>query len=242
MAKRKQAPAWRGAYLRALRRTGNSALAALQAGVDRTTIYYQRDRDPRFAAQREAARAKGKAAAAAGRKPPRGKVSVKLVLRNSRRGPKYVRAAEGRWSDEVEDGFLAALERTGCIRWAAAAVEMSTATIYYRHRRYPDFARRMAAAEARAKDSIPGYLTAATIASFDPEIEGEGLLPVNVDQAIAIAKLKCGPGAGGARDAVPEPTIEEVRDEIMRRIAAIRRHRAKAAGEGSNPPPLDGEG
>jgi hypothetical protein len=229
MAKRKRVPAWRKAFLGVLRRTGNIRLAALQAGADKGTAYAHRARDPGFAARWDAARAKGKAAAAAGRKAPLGKVSVELVLRNSKRGPKYVRAAEGRWSPAIEDRFLAALERTGCIRWAAAAAEMSTTTIYYRRRRYPDLAARMAAAEARAKDSIPGYLTAATIASFDPEIEGEGLPPVNVDQAIAIVKLKCGPGSAGGRDAVPEPPIEEVRASIMRKLDAIEAHERKQA-------------
>jgi hypothetical protein len=240
VAKKKTAsPAWRKRFLGVLGRTGNAKLAALEAGVDKGSAYYHRNRDARFAGQWDAAKAKGKAAAAAGKKTRPGKVSVELVLQDRKDGPKYVRAAEGRWCQAVEDAFFAALERTGCLRWAAAAAGVSTNTIHYRRRRYPDFAARCTAAEARAKERIPAILTAATIASFDPEIDGAGLPLVNVDQAIAIARLKCGEGAGRrrSRHARPEPTIEEVRDEVLRRIAAIRRHREKGEGDGDTPPP-----
>ncbi|HKR25464.1 MAG TPA: hypothetical protein VJS15_09410, partial [Allosphingosinicella sp.] len=89
---------------------------------------------------------------------------------------------------------------------------------------------------AVARERIPALLSAATIAAFDPEIEDEGLPKVNVDQAIAIARLKCGGGGGGAggrrgRWIRKEPSSEEVRDEVLRRIAAIKAHRQKGGGE-----------
>jgi hypothetical protein len=200
MGKKKtgKAPAWRRKFLCALRRTGNVKLAALHGAVDKTSAYDHRKRDPDFKARWEAAAAKGKAAAAAGKKARLPKVAVELVLRDGKNGPKYVRAADGRWCEAAEKAFFAGLERTGCTRWAAAEAGVSTRTIYYRRAHYPGFAARCAAAEARAKERIPAILTAAAIAAFDPEIEGEDLPPVNVDQAIQIARLKCGEGRDGA--------------------------------------------
>lgn len=233
MAKRQKVAAWRRRFLWVLGRTGNVELAALHAGVDKTTAYNHRNGDPRFAARWDAARAKGKAAAAAGKAARLGKASVELVLRDGKTGPAYVRAAEGRWCAAVEEAFFAALARTACVRWAAAAAAISTAALYSRRAKYADFAARWDAIVARAKTRIPELLTAATIASLDPEIDEADLPRVTIDQAIAIARLKCGPGGGGrGRDAAPEPSIEEVRDEVLRRIAAIRRHREKGKSGG----------
>jgi hypothetical protein len=232
--------------LRALARSGNVGLAALEAGFDKSSAYYHRKRERDFARRWDAAKAKGKAAAATGKRARQGKIAVELVLRNGKDGPKYVRAAMGRWNDDVEAVFLAALERTGCIRWAAAAAGFSTRTIYYRRAHYPDFAERCDAAEARARQRIPAILTAATIATFDPEIDGESLPPVSIDQAIAIARLKCSSGGAGAGGGPRggyirrEPSIEEVRDEVIRRIAAIRRHREQGGGGEEEQPPLPG--
>jgi hypothetical protein len=229
MAKRKTAKEW-WEFLRALARTGNVRAAAAAAGMDVGTAYDRRIKDEGFAARFDAARAKGKAAAAAGKARLKKAAGHELVLRRSKHGDKLVRASPDRWSAKVEATFLAELRRTGCVRWAAAACGLSRNALYYRRKTYPDFAERWAAAEAAAKARIPALLTAATIASLDPEVEGEDLPRVNVDQAIAIARLKCGDGRAGRRGARPEPSIEAVRDEVLQRLAAIRRHRGKEQG------------
>jgi hypothetical protein len=210
------------------------------SGWRRGTAYDRRIKDDAFAARMEAARAKGKARAAAGKARLKRAAGQELVLRRTKHGDKLVRAAPGRWCAKAEAIFLAELRRTGCVRWAAAACGLSRTTLYNRRKAYPDFAARWAAAEAEAKERIPALLTAATIASLDPEVEGKDLPRVNVDQAIAIARLKCGDGAAGRRrrSAPPEPSIEAVRDEVLGRLAAIRRHREK----GGDSPPLDGSG
>jgi hypothetical protein len=244
MAKQKTAKDWRD-LLGALRRTGNVRLAAREAGMDPGTAYDQRIKNDKFAARFDAARAKGKAAAAAGKARLRKAASQELVLRRTRHGDQLVRASPGRWCAKAEAIFLAELRRTGCVRWAAAACGLSTNTLYYRRKTYPAFAALWAAAEAEAKERIPALLSAATIASLDPEVAGEDLPKVNVDQAIAIARLKYSDGAGGRRrrSARPERPIEAVRDEVLRRLAAIRRHREKGEdGDPGNPPPLDGSG
>lgn len=232
MAKRKTAAAWR-AFLAALRRSGNVRAAAAAAGMDVGTAYDRRIKDEGFAARMDAARAKGRAAAAAGTARLKQAAGIELVLRRTKDGDKLVRASPDRWSAKAEATFLAELRRTGCVRWAAAACGLSTTALYNRRRTYPEFAALWAAAEAEAKARIPALLSAATIASLDPEVEGEDLPKVNVDQAIAIARLKCGDGAAGRRrrGARPERPIEEVRASIMRKLDAIEAHEKKQAAK-----------
>ena len=128
------------------------------------------------------------------------------MLRRSKHGDKLVRAAPGRWSERTEEIFFAELGRTGCVKAAAKAAGISTNALYYRREKYPEFAARWAEVEAKAGQRISGLLTAATIASLDPEEagrgkrRGRGALPkVNVDQAIRIAALKGRESGGEAR-------------------------------------------
>lgn len=230
MAKRKTAGHWK-AFLRWLARTGNARLAARHAGMNVATAYDKRIRDDAFAARWAAAVAEARA------RPPSRKAMAKegreVVLRRGKHGDKLVAAGPGRWNAKVEHSFRAALRRTGCVRSAARACGLSTTALYNRRSNYPEFAAAWAADEAFAKERIPALLSAATIASLDPEIDDKDLPRVNVDQAIAIARLKCREGGAArkrSRYAPREPTIEEVRDEVLRRIAAIRRHREKGAG------------
>jgi hypothetical protein len=74
----------------------------------------------------------------------------------------------------------------------------------------------------------------AGIAAFDPGAAVGDVPRVSVAEAIAILRLKgpptsLGTGAPGAglagKPATEEPSIEAVRDEIEKRLAAIRKHR-----------------
>lgn len=249
MAGGRKAPRWRGAFLRGLRRSGNVAAAARAAGVHKSTAYLRRQADAGFAAQWDAAAAAGKAAvgaegkAAAGSKgkaaaakrprhrppggpPPRGERGEEWVLRDSKNGAQLVRAGPGRWSPAIEQAFLADYAQSGSIRRAARAAGVSATIIHYRKRRYPGFAAACAAAEARATERLHGLVTAAGIASFDPDLAEAELPKVSVAEAIAILRLK-GSGAARGRGGAPLalPSIEQVRAEVVGRIAAIRRHR-----------------
>jgi len=242
MAKRKTAAAW-GVFLRALARTGNARAAAAEAGMDVGTAYDRRIRDAGFFAKWVEAVAKAKAVAAKKARPlhhashgPPPRSGEELIVRRTKHGDKLVRAGAGRWNAKVEAIFLAGLRRTGCVRWAAQACGLSTNALYNRRGIYADFAARWAAAEGEAKERIPALLSAAAIASFDPDVEDEDLPRVTIDQAIAIARLKCSGGAARGH-AIEEPPIEAVRDEVLRRIAAIRKHREKGADEEETPPP-----
>ncbi|HYI63510.1 MAG TPA: hypothetical protein VEW71_01355 [Allosphingosinicella sp.] len=246
MAKRLKASIWRKAFLRALARTGNVRVAAAEAGVDAGTAYDHRIKDPAFAGKWAAARAKAKAIAAKRRRPLHhpadgrpSRSGAELVLRRSKHGDKMVRAAEGRWCARTEEAFFAELGRTGCVRAAARAAGISTNALYYRRDKYPDFAEQWRAVEEAAARRLPGLLRAAGIASLDPEVEARGLPRINVDQAIAISRLKSGGGEdrrgrdmrGGILLCKPAASREELVEDLLKKLKAlgIRRRRLKLA-------------
>jgi len=241
MAKRKTAAQWRE-FLRALGRTGNARVAAREAGMDVATAYDRRIKDDRFAALWDAALARGKARAAAGKARLKKAVGTELVVRKTRNGTHLMRVAPGRWCAKTETTFLAELRRTGCVRRAAAACGLSTNALYYRRKTYAGFAALWAAAEASATERIPALLAAATIASLDPEIEGEDLPKVNVDQAIAISRLKGGGGdaerrrgggRGGIRLTKPPLSEEELRADLASKLKVLgKRLRMKKVAQG----------
>ena len=114
------------------------------------------------------------------------------MLRRTKHGDKLVRASPGRWSRRTEESFLDGLEACGCVRTAARAAGISTATCYERRKHYPEFAARWDERAGRAGTQLPGLLDAAAVESMSPAPEGakrrgRARLPaVSVDQAIRI--------------------------------------------------------
>jgi len=261
MTKRKKAAAWRARFLRALARLGNVRAAAEAAGVDHTTAYGLRKRDAGFAAKWEEARAKAQEAppppcrrrllrAGSGSRhapgmprrlhpPPR--AGEELIARYSKRhGVQMVRVGPGRWSPKVEAVYLAHLRTTGCLRRAAAGVGFSTTAVDYRRKRYPAFAAQCDAALEESFVQLRSFVAAAGIASFDPFPEplpeGVELPKVTVAEAISILRLKGASGAPGTgptgrRHMPEEPSIEEVRQNILRKLDAIEAHERRQAGD-----------
>lgn len=228
MAKRKTAGQWR-TLLRWLARTGNARLAARHAGMVVDTAYDRRNRDDAFALKWAAAVEEARQRGPSRRK---GRADQDLVVRASKRGDQLVAAAPGRWSARKEAIFLAELRRTGNLRRSAEACGLSKNALDYRRNTHPDFAARWDRMLAEAKQRIPDLLNAAAIASLDPDAADDDLPLVDVKDAIAICRMRgWGDGEGKrGRAARPEPTVEGVRDEVLRRIAAIRRHREEGKG------------
>ena len=144
-----------------------------------------------------------------------------------------VKAGKGRWSDRAEAMFLAELGVTGCVRRAARAAGFSTTALYARRKAHPDFADRWDEASAAAETYLRSLVLGAGIAAFDPFAEAEGEVEgarprVTVAEAISILRLRgssSATGGGGlGRHSPEEPSIEEVRDEVLQRLAAIRAH------------------
>ena len=95
----------------------------------------------------------------------------------------------------------------------------------------------------KSEPRLPEMLTAAAIAGLDPGAAGLNLARADIDQAIAICKMRgwgMAERPGRARPPIRvEPTIEEVRADVERRLAALRRQRR---GGGPCPPSPGGEG
>ena len=252
MTRKTKAPPWRRGFLRVLARTGNVKLSAREAGVDHSTAYYHRKTDARFAAAWGEALKKAESGLRGinGNRPSprpspasgRGSKAGELIVRQSKRhGAQLVRVGAGRWNGAAERAFFGELGRTACVRRAAEACGFSTTALYKRRDKYADFAGRWDAVEEAAKARILSYLVSATIATFDPELAGEGLPRVSVSEGIAIYRLK-GPGSAlgsgakpGLRYGPPAASIEEVRANILRKLDAIEAHEKKKVDPGSSP-------
>jgi hypothetical protein len=169
-----------------------------------------------------------------------------LVVRyNKREGTQLVRAGVGRWSNLVEARFTSALEATGNVRAAAAAAGVTTTALYNRRKRYPLLEAQWAAAREAGCRTVSLMLIDAAEAALDPDLDAAalGLPEVSVTEALAILRLHRfeEPGAPthagersasrARRQAIEDMPLEAVRDEILRRLDAIRAHEARRPGE-----------
>jgi hypothetical protein len=255
--KKRAGAGWRRRFLAGLARTANARLAAEMAGVDHTSAYQLRERDPGFAAAWLRARDWGRARVAAEGRPahPGGRPSDSrkeealtaspvpeapppapaLVVRPSRReGGQVVRAGEGRWTQAAEELFLAELAATANVRAAARAADFSTTAVYARRMRDPGFAARWDEARAQGEARIDLHLIHAVDRALDPEtVAAADARPApSIAEAIQIARMfrSAGRGGGSARAgaAAPRPrAAEEARATILARIAALERHRGR---------------
>jgi hypothetical protein len=251
-------------------RTANARLSAAIAGVDHSTAYQLRGSDPVFASAwlrardwgRERVKAEGRPVFRDGRPrdskqdqgrgapapaeplDPRG-----WTVRQSRRdGARIVRAGEGRMSDQDIEAFIGHLDAGHGIGRSAALAGFSTTAFYNRRKNYPDLAERWDRAKAGGIarneilliDSLPLALDPAEAAGTD------GSLPVpTIAEAIRIVALFRAKERGGGsrrRWEAEAPPIEQVKDEILRRLAAMRAHRErtdekKGSGAAAAPPP-----
>ena len=241
---------WRVRFLAGLARCANARLAAQMAGVDHSTAYLLRLRDPGFAAAwlrardwgRARVEAEGRAVHSGGR--PRGGRMAEpadprplVVRRSANAGAQLVRAGEGRWNPAAEEKYFDFLGAGHGIRRSANEAGFSAAAVYKRRDADPLFRARWDEARGHGRLRNETLLEDSVQWALDPEaIERIETLPVpTIREAIQIVRMgKPGGGAGGAESGgrAPvrrEPSIEQVRDEIVERLAALRRQRAGKA-------------
>jgi hypothetical protein len=240
MARSHTAPAWRRAFLRELARGGSVALAAGKVGIDRSSAYQARERNAAFAASWERALATARAGLAGDAPAALPRLRGDEVVRASKAGkPCVVRAGHGRWSVAGERAFLAALSASANVKAAARAAGVSAVAVYNRRRQWPAFAAAWDAAKAEGYVRLEMALIHAANATLDPEpeVEEAGEAPeVSVAEAMNLLKLHRASQQGGRAQRYgwrrQAPDIEEVRAEILRRVAAIKRARG-ARGQGA---------
>jgi hypothetical protein len=221
------APAWRRAFLRELARSGSVALAAEKCGIDRSSAYQARGKNPAFAASWDralaAARERLSASPAPAQAHPQplpqagGESAVPLppagggrggpklrgdqVVRASKAGrPCIARVGPGRWSAKSERAFLAELTATANVRAAARAAGVSTQAAYNRRRLWPAFAEEWRQALAEGYVRIETLLIHAATTTLDPEPPAEETreAPImSVEQAMNLFKLHRASVQGG---------------------------------------------
>jgi hypothetical protein len=241
--------AWRARFLAALARCANARLAAAMAGIDHSTAYALRGRDAGFAAAwlrardwgRQRLKAAGRPPFAGGRPRPEPGAGARerdeadarpLVVRVSKNGgTQLVRAGAGRWTPEAEAQFFALLAAGHGIRRSAAMTGFSSAAVYKRRLGDAAFAARWEEARAHGRERNEMLLADSVQWTLDPEaIEvAEDLPKPTIGEAIRIVLMNRPRGEGGGRrgrmPARRERSIEEVRDSILTRVAALRRQR-----------------
>ena len=164
--------------------------------------------------------------------------------------PCVVRAGPGRWSVRAERAFLDTLAATANVTAAAQAAGVSTMAAYKRRRQWPGFAAAWRAAQDEGWERIEGLLIQAATATLDPDGAAAGAGAsggaeaepgMTVEQAMKLWFHHTGRASAGGRARRDgwrrgEPEIEEVRAEIARKLAAIRKARgAKGRGDGVDP-------
>lgn len=235
---------WRKRFLGAMARTANAGLSAQMAGVDKTTAFGLRKRDPGFAADwvrardwgRARVKAEGRPVHACGR-PRRAEEAPSdaraLIVRLSKReGAQIVRAGEGRWSPAVEADFFAWLAAGFGVAHAARQIGFSTVALYKRRLRDPDFSARWGVVRSEGLARNDGLLIDAVPRALDPEVMAvaDGLPAPSIAEAIQIQRLYRRDGEAGeprGRSGWPgrPRSLAEVQENILKKLSAIARHR-----------------
>lgn len=247
---RRWTAARRDTYLAVLGQTGNARAAAEAIGMDRATLEHRRGRDPAFAADCRIALATAQARLGEG--PPGDPDPFETVRRGPQGKPQIVATGKGRWNGRIEARFLALLRASGNVSASARAVGFTPETVWQRRRKWPGFARAMEAVLEEAVIELEFRLVKhgsdAIAAAGDGGEETHGLpAGAGFDREFALKFLKWreekraggGRRGRGDRNGPKPPTFEEARDNILRKIDAIERQRArekKGDGEGELPP------
>jgi hypothetical protein len=245
---------WRRAFLRELGRSGNVALAAEKSGVAESTPYRERGKNSAFAVSWDRAletareglarpqpspQAGGESTAQVPRPPARVVEGGPLlrgdqIIRASSKGrPCIARVGPGRWSARSERAFLDELTASANVKAAARAAGVSPQAAYNRRLRWPAFAAQWQDALAEGYARIETLLIHAATCTLDPEpspAEAREAPIMTVEQAMNLFKLHRASVQGGKpqrygwRQKLPD--IEEVRAEVLRKVAAMEKARA----------------
>ena len=227
----------RDRFLEVLSQTGNRKFAAEAIGVDPRLMDQRREFDAALDAAWEEALDQADRRLA-GAKGPLDTSGMNVIKRGLGGRLQIVAAGPKRWSRPVEEKFFAALSTCGTISAAARAVGFSISCIDQRRRKWPDFAARMEETLDAAELEIEFRLATC---SNPPETERRGGggeekggdaaagKPFDPDLALRFLRFREEKRRGRAKvrgRPAARPTIEEVTQKIVRKVEAIKRHRA----------------
>lgn len=223
-------PEVRTRFVAALREGGNVRRAARAAGVGISAVYRLRKREARFAAAWDAAIAVG----------PRGGEPVlaadEVLRRCKGRRMQVARRKLREWSIADDERFFAELAATCNVEASAHAAGHSGPSAYGRRMRWPAFAEAWEEALQQGYARVEMRLVqVAADGPRRPHVDGGAPGPAEFDPQLALhlmrmhgAAVKSGPARRrGGLYPRREPSIEEVQEEVLRKIAAIDRARGR---------------
>lgn len=222
----------KAAFLKALGRTGNHAVAAEQAGVSRGWVLKARKEEPEFdSACREAVAAVDARleACGAGASGSWGHLDgVELVVRGTHgRRVQIGRARLHQWGPRTEQRFLAVLGATCNVKAAYEAAGMSKSSAYNHRKRWPGFAAKWDRTVLEAYDRIEFGLieNASNIFSADAAPPDLPMPPMTFAQAIHLLHMHKhqvhGLGKAPGRRWRRPPTLDELLPGIWRKMRAL---------------------
>lgn len=234
--------AWRRGFFVRLAATGNATLAAKRAGVARTWVYRWRGEDAGFAAEWQEALdrfARRMRTRAVRRRPVRRKDAPTregpLIARRTRGGlPQLAMARDSDWTEDKEAQFFAVLGATLNVTAASRAAGFTSKTAWARRRADAGFERRWAAVMDEGQHRLElrlMELAARDIGALADEDAGAAdalaeARPPDPDLAKWLLTYRRGGARPKGRGWQPaEVDIEDVRAEILRKVAAIERAR-----------------
>lgn len=235
----------RAHFLEVLRETGNRRFAAEAIGEEPRLMDQRRAFDPELDREWEAAVEEADRRLSGAARPfdcPPG-TPLGIIKRGRKGRLQLVAARDDQWNAEVEERFMEALRGCGNVRAAAHAVGFHQSTVWNRRRLWPAFAQALEemleeaelALEFRIACMGNNVLPADPANDADAEegdAESPESIPFDADLAMRFLKWRDEKRRGGRRGPHPKPpSIEEVTETILRRVAAIKRHRQREAEE-----------
>ncbi|MEA3016545.1 MAG: hypothetical protein QOI38_1267 [Sphingomonadales bacterium] len=219
--------------------SGNAAFACEIAGIGKDRIYKHRRENERFAAEWAAAKAAFEAKAEAEDGIDLDALARDgLAVRRGRGGCVQIVSAHPKaWTARAEEIFFAELAGSGNVSASAQAAGFSGKAAWERARKVPAFRDRLAAAKQDATERLEFHL----IEEGTNLLRGESGAKRDPQLAMWLVKREDQRRAGtlkrGAAAWRRAPSIEEVTENIVRKVEAIKRHRAR----GGRPPGSDGD-
>jgi len=245
-------PAKRARFLRVLGETGNATEAARAAGVQRMIPYNLCRRDEWFARDWDQA-----VSAAADRVRTREKGELGWVRRSARGTTQLATVRANMWTARDDRAFLRLLRQTGNVNASARAIGRHPDCAWRRRSTSAEFAhafeQALADAHVRLEYGLVDYANQLIDDARDDHEtqagrEGEqdcGQIVTRTDASFALQVVKwLDARKGGARrgNLSPEPSIEEVRAEVLRKVEAIQRQEERVREQEAINGPADSGG
>lgn len=229
----------REAYLGNLRRTGNHQAAAREAAVRAAAAQRYRQRVPDYERLCVAA-LDGAHRRLAGieRGGPEDGGAFESIRRGADGRLKIQALGKRHWSKQTEEWFFEVLRECGNVTASARAAGVSAAAVWKRRREWPAFARRMEVALDEAEVALE-FRVACLGTNWTEEVEAKApaepspaataASPFDHEFALRFLKWREEKRRGRAGAVAALPSAADVRARIIRKVAAIKRHRAREA-------------